>query len=486
LIFNGIITGYPVCAAEVMARLHLGLRALICGACLFVLPQTLYAATVTLQWDPNTEADLRGYVLKWGTSSGVYTQSVNVGKATTYTVTLTVPGSKKYYFTVLAYNDAGISGPAAEVSTLVTNPITQPRLAIDFPRPSQLLPPDFLFSGWAADLGATGNSGIDAVHVYAYPNPGSGAPPIFLGVASYGSPRGDVAAAFGSRTLNSGYSLPVAALAPGTYDLVAFGHSTVANAFNVAQAVRIRVAPAPSPGATMLTIDVPGPNASVTGALYVGGWALDLRSTSGTGVSRVDLWAYPSPGSGQMPIYLGMAQYGLARPDVGGIFGSRFTPSGYGATIANLSAGTYDIVAMALSKKTGGWDVSRVRRINVAPSVFVAIDTPRPNAVKVGSFNIQGWALDFHSTTNTGVDAVHVWAYKNPGSGTAPIFLGSATMNVSRPDVGAAFGARYATAGYFLATPPDLDAGVYDLVLFPHSSITGRFESPSVIRVTVQ
>ena len=189
-------------------------------------------------------------------------------------------------------------------------------MAIDTPRSSQLLPPDFLFSGWAADLGATGNSGIDAVHVYAYPNPGSGAPPIFLGPAAYGSARGDVAAVFGSRTMNSGYSLPVAALAPGTYDLVAYAHSTVANAFNIAQAVRVRVLPTAAPpyGGTMLSIDVPGPNAPITGALFVGGWALDLRSKTGTGVSRVDLWAYPSPGSGRMPIFLGTAQYRRTAP----------------------------------------------------------------------------------------------------------------------------------------------------------------------------
>ena len=97
-IFSGIILGYSVCAAEDMARTCLGLRAFICGACLLLLPQTLFAATVTLQWDRNTEPDLRGYLVKWGTSSHVYTQSVDVGNNTTYTVTLTTPGSKTVLF----------------------------------------------------------------------------------------------------------------------------------------------------------------------------------------------------------------------------------------------------------------------------------------------------------------------------------------------------------------------------------------------------
>jgi Fibronectin type III domain len=471
-----------------MGRLSVGLRALVCALCLLLLPQAVQAATVTLQWDPNTEPDLLGYVLKWGTSSGAYTQSVDVGNQTTYTLTLTAPGSTTYFFTVVAYSDAGVSAPATEVSTVVTNPVTQPRLAIDSPRAAQVLPSDFLVSGWAADLGATAAAGIDAIHVYAYPNPGSGTPPIFLGVASFGTGRADVAAAFGAQFMNSGYSLPIVGLAPGTYDVVVYAHSTLANAFNVAQAVRIRVysptAPPPLTG-TQLAIDIPGPNASVVGSLSIAGWALDLRSTTGTGVGRVDLWAYPSPGSGRLPLFLGTAQYGVPRGDVGAVFGSRFTPSGFGGTVANLAPGTYDIVAMALSTISGTFDVAHVRRITVKPSVILTVDTPRPDATEPSSFAIAGWALDLHSTIDSGVDAVHVWAYKNPGSGTPPVFAGSATMNGPRSDVAGIFGARYASSGYCLAVS-GLAPGVYDLVVYPHSSITGVFESPSVVRVTVQ
>jgi hypothetical protein len=471
-----------------MGRLAFDLRAFLYTVCLLLVPQAVQAASVTLQWDPNTEPDLRGYVLQWGTSSGVYTQRVDVGNQTTYTLTLTTPGSTTYFFSVVAYSDAGVSAPSTEVSTVVNNPITQPRLSVDSPRPSQVLPSDFLLSGWAADLGAASGSGVDAVHVYAYPNPGSGAPPIFLGPASFGSGRGDVAAAVGAQFINSGYSLPIVNLAPGIYDLVVYAHSTVANAFNIAQAVRIRVfsptAPPPLVGA-QLAIDVPGPNTKVTGSLYIAGWALDLRSTTGTGIGRVDLWAYPSPGSGKLPLFLGTAQYGLPRSDVGAAFGSRFTPSGFGGTVANLSAGTYDIVAMALSTISGAFDVAHVRRITVQPSIILTVDTPRPNAIVPGSFTIAGWVLDLGSANGSGVDAVHVWAYKNPGSGTAPVFAGSATMNEPRSDVAAIFGARYATSGYFLAVS-GLAPGVYDLVVYPHSSITGAFQNPSVVRITVQ
>jgi fibronectin type III domain protein len=472
-----------------MARRCFGLRAFVCAVCLVVLPRAVEAATVTLQWDPNTESDLRGYVLQWGTATRVYTQTVDVGNTTTHTLTLNTPGSQTYFFTVVAYSDAGVSTPSAEVSTVVTNPITQPRLAIDIPRASQVVSSDFLVSGWAADLGATASAGIDGVHVYAYPNPGSGTPAIFLGVASFGTGRGDVAAAFGAQFMNSGYSLPVVGLPPGTYDLVMYAHSTVANAFNVAQSVRIRVfspaAPPPLSG-TVLTVDGPAQNATIAGALTIAGWALDLRSTTGTGVGRVDLWAYPSPGSGKMPLFLGTAQSGLPRSDVGAAFGStRFTPSGFAGTVTNLSAGTYDIVAMALSTVSGGYDAVRVRRVTVQSAVLVAVDTPRPGAIEPSSFAIGGWALDLHSSIGSGIDAVHVWAYRNPGSGTPPVFAGSATMNVARPDVAAVFGARYAMAGYFLAVS-GLAPGDYDLLLYPHNSTTGAFEGPTSVRIKVQ
>ncbi|MGD9350717.1 MAG: hypothetical protein PVF71_13735, partial [Desulfobacterales bacterium] len=41
------------------------------------------AASVGLEWDPNSEPELAGYKIYWGTSSGNYTSSKDVGKTTT-------------------------------------------------------------------------------------------------------------------------------------------------------------------------------------------------------------------------------------------------------------------------------------------------------------------------------------------------------------------------------------------------------------------
>ena len=46
-----------------------------------------FAANVTFKWDANGEADLAGYKIYYGTSSGNYTNSVDVGNTTSYTQT---------------------------------------------------------------------------------------------------------------------------------------------------------------------------------------------------------------------------------------------------------------------------------------------------------------------------------------------------------------------------------------------------------------
>src|SRR4051794_5522642 len=78
----------------------------------------LHAATVTLAWDPNPEPNIAGYIVSYGTTSKTYSTSVDVGKVTTWSVSLT-PGSR-YYFAAQAYNTSGLrSAFSTEVSTNV-------------------------------------------------------------------------------------------------------------------------------------------------------------------------------------------------------------------------------------------------------------------------------------------------------------------------------------------------------------------------------
>ena len=73
--------------------------------------------TASLTWSPDTSTNtLAGYKVYVGTSSGVYSSSVNVGNVTTYAVTNLGIGTT-YYFAVSAFNSSGIeSGFSNEVS----------------------------------------------------------------------------------------------------------------------------------------------------------------------------------------------------------------------------------------------------------------------------------------------------------------------------------------------------------------------------------
>jgi len=69
--------------------------------------QSAQAGQVTLAWDPNSEPDLAGYEIYYGTASRNYSFHVDVGNVTTYTLTGLQPGVT-YYFAATAYSTQGL------------------------------------------------------------------------------------------------------------------------------------------------------------------------------------------------------------------------------------------------------------------------------------------------------------------------------------------------------------------------------------------
>ena len=118
-----------------------------------------------------------------------------------------------------------------------------PQTAIDAPVSGTSVGSPFFVGGWAADLDATVGTGVDTVHVWAYPIDASGnvLDPIFLGPAIYGGVRPDVGAIYGDRFASTGYGMIVSGLPPGTYDLAVFAFSTVVNNFPPAKVVRVTI-----------------------------------------------------------------------------------------------------------------------------------------------------------------------------------------------------------------------------------------------------
>jgi subtilisin len=351
-------------------------------------------------------------------------------------------------------------------------------MSLDSPASGQTVVAPFTVTGWAVDSLSSAGPGIDAVHVWAYPSSGA---PIFLGVADYGGARSDIAAAFGARFANSGFGLTVPYLPAGAYQVIAYAHSSLTGAFDAERRAAIVVVNPPSQ--PQVAIDSPANGSTVGPTFMVAGWAIDRGSRQGTGISAVNVYAYPNPGSGAAPLFLGTARYGDTRSDIGAVHGATFANSAYGLA-ATLAPGRYRIVVAAHSTLSGQftWQTRDVT-VRALGDPVLAIDQPQIGAILSGPFRVSGWAIDRDSGTGSGIDTVHVWAY--PVSGMPPQFLGVAVYGGPRPDVGAQFGARFANAGFDLIVS-SLPPGDYDLLVYPHSVVTGAFSSGPPIRVSAR
>jgi hypothetical protein len=125
---------------------------------------------------------------------------------------------------------------------VILNPqgtFTRPQVVIDAPAAGQLFTGSFSVGGWAVDPAAKADSGIDTIHVWAYPV--RGGVPIFLGATTPSGERPDVAAIYGGRALWSGFGLSVDTLPPGEYDLAVFAWSRANGEFLPARTVRVAV-----------------------------------------------------------------------------------------------------------------------------------------------------------------------------------------------------------------------------------------------------
>ena len=127
---------------------------------------------------------------------------------------------------------------AAQSAIPITVTAPEPFIFIDIPGSGSISPTSVRVAGWAIETGTVTGTGVDAVHVWAYP--AAGGTPLFVGAAVYGTVRPDVASLFGERYLSSGFDV-TGPLPAGSYRVVAFAHSTETNTFRSVSVVQVRV-----------------------------------------------------------------------------------------------------------------------------------------------------------------------------------------------------------------------------------------------------
>ncbi len=102
------------------------------------------AAELKLSWNPNTETDLAGYKVYYGTASRIYGNPLSVGPGSTYTLQGLTPG-QTYFVSITAYDTANNeSGYSNEVSGVATEGVRVPLEAgwnlVSFPNLLQSIP----------------------------------------------------------------------------------------------------------------------------------------------------------------------------------------------------------------------------------------------------------------------------------------------------------------------------------------------------------
>jgi hypothetical protein len=219
-------------------------------------------------------------------------------------------------------------------------------------------------------------------------------------------------------------------------------------------------------------LEAPVAGVSLRGVVTVGGWAIDLLSPAGTGVSDVHVYL---DGYGAEPghTFIGRAQYGGARADVAELFNDvRFARSAFNLSWDASTAGAGSHTLVVLYRTRCGW-TSLTQTFDIeGPTTLLNVETPRQGSLVNGPVRVQGWAADPQASTGTGVERIEL--YVDGQITTRGVPVGEVPYGETRPDVGAALGgdsegarARFSRSGFATFwNPAGLSAGVHNLTFY--------------------
>jgi hypothetical protein len=117
--------------------------------------------------------------------------------------------------------------------------------------------------------------------------------------------------------------------------------------------------------------------------------------------------------------------------------------------------------------------------------IEMAIDRPGSDATIGGPFTVEGWALDTGAWQGSGIGAVHVWAQRIDVPEASPNFLGAATLNGSRSDIAAVYGAQFERSGWAVSAT-GLAPGTYEVTAYVWRTSTQQFEDARTVRITIR
>jgi hypothetical protein len=104
------------------------LRGFFLLLCAFITPSVVQGGEVNLAWDPNTEPDVAGYRVYYGSGSRNYDHFMEVGNSTSCLVTGLEQG-RTYYFAATAVNTANIESDFSNEVSAALSTCNQPPLA---------------------------------------------------------------------------------------------------------------------------------------------------------------------------------------------------------------------------------------------------------------------------------------------------------------------------------------------------------------------
>ena len=131
-----------------------------------LISHSAFAASVNVAWDANSESDLAGYSVHYGTASGTYIYHINAGNKTSQLVSNLSNGAT-YYFAVTAYDTAGNESlPSAEASVAIPETTSTSQTTTDTGQTAQDMDTDMdgLPDSFETSMGLDANDPRDSLN----------------------------------------------------------------------------------------------------------------------------------------------------------------------------------------------------------------------------------------------------------------------------------------------------------------------------------